>query len=222
MSTQAKARSRKFHAFKRFPSVRPGRRLVCVALALNLLILPAPLTDVASRITADVETGAMGLSQTVALAWAKIRPHLFVMRIPPLDFGVPIWISSSTQAAATAPPDPSKVSSIGVTPVKHVSYVGDRVAYHAQARDAGAAVVHGIKFNYQSLTPAPYPSTKPAARQCSPRAWRLLLVQQAPPLGQPWCWFDLAADRSKPTPSGAWTRAAELRQAPVLAAPPRS
>jgi YD repeat-containing protein len=153
MSTQAKARSRKFHAFKRFPSVRPGRRLVCVALALNLLILPAPLADVASRITADVETGAMGLSQTVALAWAKIRPRLFVMRIPPLDFGVPIWISSSTQAAATAPPDPSKVSSIGVTPVKHVSYVGDRVAYHAQARDAGAAVVHGIKFSWQSLNP---------------------------------------------------------------------
>jgi hypothetical protein len=154
MSTQAKARSRKFHAFKRFPSVRPGRRLVCVALALNLLILPAPLADVASRITADVETGAMGLSQTVALAWAKIRPHLFVMRIPPLDFGVPIWIPSSTQTAATAPPDPSKVSSIGVTPVKHVSYVGDRVAYHAQARDAGAAVVHGIKFSWQSLNPS--------------------------------------------------------------------
>jgi hypothetical protein len=31
--------------------------------------------------------------------------------------------------------------------------VGDRIAYHAQARDAGAAVVHGIKFSYQSLTP---------------------------------------------------------------------
>jgi hypothetical protein len=79
--------------------------------------------------------------------------HLLVMRIPPLDFGVPIWIPASSQTAATAPPDPSKVSSIGITPVNHVSYVGDRVAYHAQARDAGAAVVHGIKFNYQSLTP---------------------------------------------------------------------
>jgi hypothetical protein len=90
MSTQAKARSRKFHAFKRFSSVRPGRRLVCVALALNMLILPAPLADVASRITADVEIRAVGASQTVALAWAKIRPHLFLMRIPPLDFGVPI------------------------------------------------------------------------------------------------------------------------------------
>jgi hypothetical protein len=153
MSTQAKARSRKFHAFKRFPSVRPGRRLVCVALALNLLILPAPLTDVVSRITAELEIRAVGASQTVALAWAKIRPHLFVMRIPPLDFGLPIWIPAISQTAATAPPDPSKVSSIAVTPVKHVSYVGDRVAYHAQARDAGNAVVHGIKFNYQSLTP---------------------------------------------------------------------
>jgi len=153
MSTQAKARSRKFHAFKRFPSIRPGRRLVCVALALNLLILPAPLTDVVSRITADIEIRAVGASQTVALAWAKIRPHLFVMRIPPLDFAVPIWIPALTQTIQTGPPDPSKVSSIGVTPVKHVSYVGDRVAYHAQARDAIAAVVQGIKFYWQSLNP---------------------------------------------------------------------
>jgi RHS repeat-associated protein len=40
-----------------------------------------------------------------------------------------------------------------VSPAKQISYVGDRVAYHAQARDAGAAVVHGIKFSWQSLNP---------------------------------------------------------------------
>src|SRR5262249_35611173 len=147
------AMSRKSHPSKRFPPIRPGRRLVCVALALNLLILPAPLTDILSRVTAEVETSVVGASQTVALAWAKIRPHLFVMRIPPLDFGVPIWIPASSQTAPTGPPDPSKVSSIAVTPIKHVSYVGDRVAYHAQPRDTLAAVVPGIKFNWQSLSP---------------------------------------------------------------------
>src|SRR5215471_12008660 len=123
MSTESKAKSRESHPLKRFPSIRPGRRLACVALALNLLILPAPLTDVVSRITADVETSAVRASQTVALAWAKIRPHVFIMRVPSLDFGIPIWIPANSQTAQTGPPDPSKVSSIGVTPVKHVSYV---------------------------------------------------------------------------------------------------
>jgi RHS repeat-associated protein len=155
MRSQLKSTSRKSNLLRSVVGFRkpgPGRRLVCLALVLNLMILPAPLGHVASQAIVDADQ-ALGLSHMAQLALARIRPHVFVSWVPPFDFGVPIWIPSSTQTPATAPPDPSTVSSIVVSPAKHVSYVGDRIAYHAQARDAGAAVVHGIKFSYQSLTP---------------------------------------------------------------------
>jgi hypothetical protein len=65
----------------------------------------------------------------------------------------PIWIPSSSQSQATSPPDPSSVSSIVASPAKHAAFVGDRVAYAAQPRGAGAAVVDGIKFNWSTLNP---------------------------------------------------------------------
>ncbi|HWX43144.1 MAG TPA: RHS repeat-associated core domain-containing protein [Blastocatellia bacterium] len=155
MSGTTERISRKRSLLRRIPRFRVGkagtvRQLVCLTVALNLLILPMPVGHIAYQALAQLD-GALGVSRTVRQVRATLGPHLFLVR--GFDFTIPIWIPSSAQSQATSPPDPSSVSSIVVGPGKHAAFVGDRVAYSAQPRDAGAAVVHGIKFGWSTLNP---------------------------------------------------------------------
>jgi RHS repeat-associated protein len=131
-------------------------RALCLTLTVSLLVLPMPYAELArtasetvARVAAMAELDASLAVERAAALITLIRSHLVVLR----GFGVPVpfWVPSGSQSQATSPPNPSLVSSITVTPAKHAAFVGDRVAYSAQPRDVGAAVVHGIKFSWSTL-----------------------------------------------------------------------
>src|SRR5262249_21485388 len=78
-----------------------GRRLVCVALVMNLLVLPLPYGGLVRGLVTDLDE-TLGVSRTVDLVMAMARPRLIVS----WEFGVPVplWIPSAAQSVATSPP----------------------------------------------------------------------------------------------------------------------
>jgi YD repeat-containing protein len=130
-------------------SLRTGlsSRILCFAVVAALVILPTPYVDLA-----HAGSRALGVDRAAAFL-AVIRSHIVVLNGFGVPIPIPIWISSATQSQPTGPPSPSSVSSIVVSPAKHAAFVGDRVAYSAQPREAGGSVVHGIKLNWSTLSP---------------------------------------------------------------------
>jgi hypothetical protein len=131
-------------------------RTLCLVVTASLLALPMPyaaLAQAASDALAQVtaELNASLVADRAAAFLTMIRSHLFVLR--GAGFPIPLWIPSSSQRQPTGPPSPSLVSTVVVSPAMHAAFVGDRVAYSAQPRDVGAAVVQGIKFGWSTLNP---------------------------------------------------------------------
>jgi RHS repeat-associated protein len=137
----------------RFLHFSGKRRTLCFLLAAGMLTMPVPaLGQAVSEAFCDLDS-AVGATRTASRMLAAIDSHLMVAWV--MGIPVPLWLRSGSNGQTANPVDRlSDVSTIAVDPANRTAYVGDRVAFTAQARDASGAVVHGVKFNYQTFTPA--------------------------------------------------------------------
>jgi RHS repeat-associated protein len=137
---------------------RLSRRLVSFAIILNLFIWPAPgITlksfEPASALASTVSSTVIG---EVGLAFSELRaaPVVFVPLGPillPLPV-FPLWPLQSSRVASdlTMAERIARVSSITVSPQKHVGYIGDSVTFVAMGADAEGQPAHGAKFTWES------------------------------------------------------------------------
>lgn len=144
-STQRKVRYTKAATgfFSRLAHHSTLRSSASLALIMLLAVLPLPVLGLQGAL-------AFGIERVEAAA-EFLAGGLTTPR-PAYVFGAHGTATLAQDAQTALPAErASFTSSIVINSTQAAAFVGDRVSYTAQARDAGGNVIHGIKFAWSSI-----------------------------------------------------------------------